>query len=82
MHKVRPCVVQVSDKAYWRCVIEALQEQMTIAQIADHMQVDDRQVWRWKSGEREPKGTQAIKLYLLHAERCPNRQCRIGHSAA
>ena len=68
------------EQAYWRCVIEALQEVMTIAQIAEEIEVNDRQVWRWKSGEDRPTGMKAIHLYRLHVERCPTRQCPLRHS--
>jgi hypothetical protein len=71
----------VSDEhKYWRCVIEALQEVMTIAQIAEAIGVQDRQVWRWKAGDR-PTGLNAINLYLLHVKRCPEGQCPMSHVA-
>jgi transposase-like protein len=69
----------VSEHGYWRCVVEALQEVITVCEIAKRLDVDERQVWRWKSGERVPRGLYAVRLHLLHVELCPNRQCRIGH---
>lgn len=68
-----------AEKAHWRCVIEALQGVMTIAAIAEAMNVQERQVWRWKAGERIPRGTIAVRLHEFHMKHCPERQCRIGH---
>lgn len=69
------------ENQYWRCVIEALQGVMTIAKLAEEVGVDDRQVWRWKAGERIPRGLFAIKLHALHVKLCPERQCLVGHVA-
>lgn len=54
---------------------------ITVAEIAEYLDVEDRQVWRWKAGERIPRGTIAIRLHALHVKLCPDRQCRIGHVA-
>lgn len=70
-----------SEQAYWRCVINALQGVMTIAAIAEEVGADDRQVWRWKAGERKPAGIKAIKLYMLHMKHCPISHCPLGHVA-
>lgn len=67
------------EQQYWRGLVEDLQGVMTIAQIADEVGVQERQVWRWKTGDR-PKGMAAIRVYLLHVKRCPPRQCPAGHS--
>jgi hypothetical protein len=68
------------EEKFWRCIIENLQEVITVAAIAEAVGVEDRQVWRWKAGERVPRGMQALDLNALHVKLCPNRQCRIGHS--
>lgn len=70
------------EKEYWSRLITELQAVMTIAQIAAEVDVEDRQVWRWKSAERRPMGMTAVRVYLLHVKRCPERQCPEGHSAA
>lgn len=70
------------EARYWRCLIEALQGVMTIAQIAEAIEAEDRQVWRFKAGERVPRGIQAVRLHLLHVKTCPDRQCPIGHVAS
>ena len=67
------------EQEYWRRLIAELQKVMTIAAIAEAAGVEDRQVWRWKAGERVPRGLQAIVVYKLHVERCPNRQGLSGH---
>jgi hypothetical protein len=59
----------MQEKQYWRGLIEDLQEHLTIAEIAEKLEVGDRQVWRWKSGDR-PGGLTALNLYLLHREVC------------
>lgn len=69
------------EQEYWRCVITALQSVITVAKIAERLEVEDRQVWRWKSGERIPRGILAVRLNALHVELCPDRQCRLGHIA-
>ncbi|MDP2619287.1 MAG: hypothetical protein Q8P46_03795 [Hyphomicrobiales bacterium] len=66
------------EKCYWRCLIVELQRVMTIAEIAEEVGVNDRQVWRWKEGGR-PKGMNAIRVYLLHVKRCPEGHCPMGH---
>lgn len=62
------------EKAYWSRLLHDLQEVMTVAEIADAVYSDERQVWRWKAGERRPKGMAAVYVYLLHVKRCPDRQ--------
>lgn len=57
------------EKAYWKRLVNELQEVMTIADIAKEICVEDREVWRWKSGERRPMGIKAVKVYLLHVKR-------------
>ena len=69
------------EQGYWRCVIASLQTRITVAEIAEKVQAEDRQVWRWKAGERIPRGLQAIRLYMLHVKLCPERQCPVGHVA-
>jgi hypothetical protein len=69
------------EKDYWKRLVNDLQGVMTIAEIAVAVGVEDRQVWRWKSGERRPMGMLAVHVYLLHVKRCPTRQCLNGHSA-
>lgn len=58
------------EQQKWRQMVLDLQEVMTIAQIAESLDVAPRQVWRWKEGDR-PKGMTAVRLYLLHVKRCP-----------
>lgn len=70
----------LEEKAYWKGLVEDLNQIMTIADIAEAVLVEDRQVWRWKAGERRPMGMTAVRVYLLHVKRCPDRQCLIGHS--
>jgi DNA-binding transcriptional MerR regulator len=71
-----------ADQKYWRCVIQALQDAgMTIAKISEAIEAEDRDLWRWKAGERVPRGITAIKLCKLYEDTCPNRHCPIGHSA-
>lgn len=67
------------ESAYWRRLVEDLQEVMPIARIAHYLQEEDRQVWRWKQGTR-PTGWSAIGLFLLHMKHCPERQRQIGPS--
>jgi hypothetical protein len=62
------------EQQYWRRLIEELQQFMTVAQIADEVGVEPRQVWRWKDGDR-PLGRTAIRVYTLHVKRCPQGQC-------
>jgi hypothetical protein len=70
----------VSDEQLrWRQIVLDLQDVMTIAAIAEEVQVEPRQVWRWKDGDR-PLGMTAVRLYLLHVKRCPQRQGHAGHS--
>lgn len=69
----------IDEKERWRCIVLDLQEVMTVAQIAAAVDVEPRQVWRWKDGDR-PRGMTAVRLYLLHVKRCPGRQCPEGHS--
>lgn len=69
------------ELAYWRRLLEDLQVHMTIAQIAEHLKEEDRQVWRWKAGDSRPRGWSAIGLFLLHVKLCPNGQRQIGHVA-
>ncbi len=69
-----------AEAAYWRRLVEDLQEVMPIAKIAETLQEEDRQVWRWKAGVR-PIGWSAIGLFLLHVKHCPERQCHGGPSA-
>lgn len=49
-----------------------LNERLTGAQIANEVGVDQREVWRWKAGERRPMGMLAVKVYLLHLRVCPS----------
>lgn len=54
------------ERAYWRRLIEELQAwRVTLEMIASELEVSDRQVSNWKTGDR-PKGMTAIKLYLFH----------------
>jgi hypothetical protein len=69
------------ERERWRAIVLELQEVMTIAAIAEAVEVEPRQVWRWKEGDR-PLGMTAVRLYLLHVKRCPPRQCPAGHSQA
>lgn len=69
------------EHQYWRRLIEELQEVMTVAEIAEEVKVEPRQVWRWKDGDR-PMGMTAIRVYTLHVKRCcPQGQCPAGHIA-
>ena len=72
--------MSAEEKAYWQAIVKDLQHVLTIAAIAERVLVDDRQVWRWKAGERVPRGREATRLYMLHVELCPERQCQNGHS--
>lgn len=67
------------EQENWREMVLDLQEVMTIAAIAEQCQVEPRQVWRWKDGDR-PMGFNAVRLYLLHVKRCPGRQRLVGPS--
>ena len=69
------------ELAHWMQLLADLQAVMTIADIADVIGVDDREVWRWKAGERRPMGLNAVRVYTLHVKRCPDRQCLTVHSA-
>lgn len=70
------------EKEYWKRLVNDLQDVMTIAEIADSLGIeDDRQVWRWKAGERRPMGIMAVRVYTLHVKRCPNRQRLFDHIA-
>ena len=68
------------EREYWRKIIQELQAVMTIAQIAEAVMVEPRQVWRWKEGDR-PTGMTAIRVYQLHAKTCPVGHCPVGHIA-
>ncbi len=61
------------EQEKWRRMVLDLQKVMTIAEIAREVEVEPRQVWRWKDGDR-PLGMTAVRLYLLHVKRCP-----VGH---
>lgn len=70
------------DQKYWFCIIKALQDTgWPVWRIAETIGADDRDVRRWKAGERVPRGIIAIKLCKLYEEHCPERQCPIGPSA-
>lgn len=69
-----------TEQEYWARLILELQAVITIAEIAEHVGVNDRQVWRWKDGDR-PKGMNAIRVYLLHVKLCPQGQCLVSHVA-
>lgn len=58
------------EHQYWRRLIEELQLVMTIRQISDELDVSERTVANWKTGDR-PKGMNAIRVYTLHVKRCP-----------
>lgn len=68
------------EKEHWRKLVQELNQIMTIAQIAEAIDVEERQVWRWKAGERRPMGMDAVRVHTLHAKMCPSRQCLVGHS--
>lgn len=68
------------EKEHWKRIVNELQDVMTVLEIADALDVDEREVWRWKAGERRPMGLKAVSVYLLHVKRCPDRQCLISHS--
>lgn len=54
---------------YWPRLIRELQGcGWTLARIAEELGVSDRQVDKYKTGER-PKGMTAVKLRWLHAAR-------------
>lgn len=56
------------EQAKWLAMIEDLQGwNITLAQIAEHLNVSERQVSNWKTGDR-PKGMTAVKLYLFHGK--------------
>lgn len=69
------------ESAYWRQLIEDLQEVMTIPMIAGHLEEEERKIHKWKSGKHRPTGWSAIGLFLLHVKHCPNRQRQIRHYA-
>lgn len=54
------------EQAYWRRLIDQLNEKFTLEYLAREMGVSVRQVSNWKQGDR-PMGFKAVKLYLLHA---------------
>jgi hypothetical protein len=63
------------EQEYWCGIVKELQDvPVTVAEIAEHCGVNDRQVWRWKDGDR-PMGFAAVRLYLLHVKRCPPGRC-------
>lgn len=68
------------ESAYWRRIVEDLQEVMPISRIAESLEEDDRIVWKWRAGTR-PTGWSAIGLFLLHVKHCPERQRQIGRIA-
>lgn len=72
-------MVKEQEKEYWRQIVSDLQDVMTVAEMALELDANERQVWRWKSGADRPMGMMAIKVYLLHVKRCPERQCPVGH---
>lgn len=72
-------MVKEQEKEYWRQIVSDLQDVMTVAEMALELDANERQVWRWKSGTDRPMGMMAIKVYLLHVKRCPERQCPVGH---
>ena len=52
----------------FRAMIQDLQDLgITLAMIAEHIGVSERQVSNWKTGDR-PLGESAINLYLFHME--------------
>ena len=57
------------EHEYWRRLIVELQEVMTIRQISDELNVSERTIANWKTGDR-PKGLNAIRVYTLHVKRC------------
>jgi hypothetical protein len=69
------------EQQYWARLLSDLQLVMTIEAIADEVQALPRQVFRWKAGEDRPMGLKAIRVYLLHVKRCPERQCPPLHGA-
>ena len=67
------------DKKYFRCIIQALQDSgYHVRKIAEELGEDERDIRRWKAGERIPLGSRAIRLCKLYERVCPERQCRIG----
>lgn len=57
-----------TENEYWRKLIEELQEEgFTLEQIAAEINVSERQVSNWKTGDR-PKGLSAVRLYLFHVK--------------
>lgn len=75
-------MTEEEEKTLWQTRVRELQAVMTIAQIAEFVGVDDREVFRWKAGERRPMGMKAVRVYVLHVKRCPERQWRIDHVQA
>lgn len=59
----------IEEKEYWRRLVEELQAVMTIRQMSDALDISERQIANWKTGDR-PKGMMAIKVYTLHVKRC------------
>jgi hypothetical protein len=53
------------EQAYWRTLIDELNERFTLEIIAKRIGVSVRQVTNIKNGDR-PTGWTAIKLYLFH----------------
>lgn len=67
MHVALTRAVIDDERKYWRTIIESLQAAgVTISRIAQELGVEERQVWRWKSGERIPRGTTALGLHQMH----------------
>lgn len=79
--------MSAEERAYWMAIVADLHGLvtlkygvLTIAVIAEVMEVEDRKVRRWKAGERIPRGLEAVRLQRFHEEHCPKRQCRNGPS--
>jgi transcriptional regulator with XRE-family HTH domain len=54
------------EQKYWARLIQELQDWgITLERIAEYLNVSDRQVSYWKSGQR-PTGLLAINLYMFH----------------
>lgn len=61
---------RIEEQEQWCRIVQELQIRagMTINEIAQALDVEPRQVFRWKDGDR-PLGMTAVRLYLLHVKR-------------
>lgn len=53
------------EQAYWRRIVDELNEKFTLGYIAKEIKVSVRQVTNIKQGDR-PKGLVAVRLYVFH----------------